>query len=50
MFVSAPGEVALAAAGWFYGIFIALLIIILVIAVFLWGKTQRDKWWERHGE
>ena len=47
---SAPGEVALGAAGWFYGIFIALLLLILIIALFLWGKRQRDNWWATKGE
>ncbi len=47
---SAPGEVALGAAGWFYGIFVALLLLILVIALFLWGKRQRDKWWAKQGQ
>ncbi len=39
----------LATAGWFYGIFVSLLLIILLLALFIFLKRLRDDYWERKG-
>jgi len=43
----APGGYHLAVSGWFYGIWMTLLIIILLLVAFIFAKMKRDKWWQR---
>ena len=40
----------LATSGWFYGIFVSLLLIIIFLALFIWLKRMRDNYWERKGQ
>ena len=48
--LSGPGRIKLSTSGWFYGIFIALLLIILFVGLFIWLKRIRDDYWERKGK
>ena len=48
--LSGPGRIKLSTSGWFYGIFIALLLIILFVGLFIWAKRVRDDYWERKGK
>lgn len=43
----APGRMNLGFSGWFYGIWVCLLIIILALVLFYFLKKNRDVYWEK---
>jgi len=42
----APGRYAVGVSGWFYGIFVALIIIGVFLVLFIIFKSRADAWWE----
>lgn len=48
-FFAAPGTMFLGHAGWFYGIFASIFIIILALILFALLKRNRDEWWQTKG-
>ena len=45
----APGDFDLATSGWFYGIWICLFLIILILVLLLVAKKYTDRNWEEKG-
>jgi len=46
---AAPGDFDLSRAGWFYGIWICLLLILLILILLIVAKKYTDKNWEEKG-
>ena len=49
MFFLAPGRFKLSTTGWFWGIWVSLLLIILLLVLFIFLKRVRDEYWELKG-
>ena len=49
-YITAPGRYVLAKSGWFWGIWISFLIIIIGIVIFFVLKRVTDRWFDRKGE
>jgi len=45
----APGDFHLATSGWFYGIWICLLLILIILILLIVAKKYTDKNWEEKG-
>jgi len=48
--VVAPGDFHLATSGWFYGIFIALFLIIVGLLALMVLKKYTDRNWQEKGQ
>ena len=48
-FVAAPGRYDLKVSGWFYGIWLSLFLILVLLVLFLIFKKTTDKWWQQKG-
>lgn len=47
--MSAPGDFDLATSGWFYGIWICLFLILVILILLIVAKKYTDKNWEEKG-
>ena len=47
--MTAPGDFHLPTAGWFYGIWICLFLILVILIVLIVAKKYTDKNWEEKG-